>query len=949
MPSKYITVRGARQHNLKNIDLDIPKHKLVVISGVSGSGKSSLAFDTIYAEGQRRYVESLSAYARQFLGQMEKPKVEYVGGLSPAVSIEQKAISKNPRSTVGTITEISDYMRVLFARVGQPHCHLCGRPIGAQTRAEIIEHIKSLPEGTHVNVLAPVARGRGSDTTTALRRAHAQGYSRYRIDGRICDLSADVTVDDRRMHDVQIVVDRLVIRPGAHARIAEAVENGLQLGGGMIIAAVASGEEILLSQHLACTHCRISFEPFTPQMFSFNHAEGMCPRCEGLGKVADFDPDLVLDRTLTLRQGAVRPWGRLRGGSFTRYVEAMAEHFGFDIDTPVRELSQKHVDVILYGSDEEFEVSWSHYWGRGRRWRRHEGVITELRRRLPRSNSPGFRKWCSKFTREQTCPECGGARIRPESAAVRLEGRTIVELSALSIGEALEFFDGIKLQGTKEQIAGEVLEEVRQRLRFLVNVGLHYLTLDRAAATLSGGEAQRIRLASQIGSGLVGVLYILDEPTIGLHQRDTKRLISTLKYLRDLPNTILVIEHDLEMLRASDFIIDLGPGAGEKGGEVVATGPPSRIKRARGSITGQYLSGRREIPVPTRRRPCDGRWIELVGARRNNLKNLTVRFPVGVMTCVTGVSGSGKSSLVTQTLREALEEHLLPNRRPSAGSYDEIRGIEHVDDVITVDQSPIGKTPRSNPVSYIGAWDAIRQTFARLPAAVRRGYKPGWFSFNVPGGRCEDCRGFGAKLVQMHFLPDVWVPCETCKGARFNRETLKVRYKGASIADVLDMTVTEALEHFRNVPAVARKLRTLYDVGLGYVRLGQSSDTLSGGEAQRIKLAAELSKRSTGRTVYILDEPTTGLHAADVEVLLAVLNRLIDAGNTVIIIEHNLDVIKNADIVIDLGPEGGDEGGRLVATGTPEEVAACEQSYTGRYLRDVLHMEPKQEPVAAAG
>ena len=930
-----ISVRGARMHNLKNLDLDLPKHKLVVLTGVSGSGKSSLAFDTIYAEGQRRYVESLSAYARQFLAQMEKPKVKEVRGLSPAVAIERRALSRNPRSTVGTITEIYDYLRILFARVGVPHCVKCGREIGTQTSRQIVDRVLELANGAPALVLAPVATQNKRDYGAALERARDEGFARVRIDGEIRRLDEEIRLDGRRKYAVEVVVDRVTPSDRARARVAEAVETALALSQGEMILSW-NGSDQRFSRHFACTDCGISYSELTPQSFSFNHAEGMCPGCDGLGVVSEFDEDLVLpDKSRTIRRGAVAMWGRIRGGGWRRYLEALAAAHGFDLDTPIKNLAREHLDVLLYGSDQEFEVTWRHRHGEGRRLRRHGGVVAELSHWFERTKSEGFAGWCRQFMREQTCGKCRGKRLRRESLAVTFRGRNIVDTCAMSIADCLDFFRAVTLSPDETKIAEEVLDEVRQRLEFLCNVGLHYLTLDRPGPTLSGGEGQRIRLASQIGSGLVGVLYILDEPTIGLHPRDTGRLLETLKYLRNQRNTILVVEHDPETIRAADFVIDLGPGAGVHGGEVVVTGPPSKIARSSKSLTGRFLSGRRRIEPPSERRGPGEAHITLRAARTNNLQAVTVPFPLQRFTCVTGVSGSGKSSLVTETLYRALAAH-LQGAKDTPGPHEGLDGLHRVDKAINVDQSPFTRNPRSNPALYVGVFDPIRELFAELPEARRRGFRAGRFSFNIRGGRCEVCQGYGTKRVQMHFLPDVWVECEACKGTRFSRETLQVRHRGKHIADVLAMTVAEAVDHFEAFPRIMRGCRALHDVGLGYIQLGQSARTLSGGEAQRVKLARELARPTKSSTVYVLDEPTTGLHPADIELLIAVLQRLVDQGHTAIVIEHNIDVIKCADWVIDLGPEGGDDGGAVVAAGPPEAIAQEPTSHTGRFLADAL-------------
>ncbi len=943
MAADQIVIRGAREHNLKNIDLRLPRFKLVVFTGVSGSGKSSLAFDTLYAEGQRRYVESLSAYARQFISQMEKPRVDFIGGLSPAIAIEQKAVSKNPRSTVATVTEIYDYLRVLFANVGTPHCPQCGRVVRPQSVQEIVEQVAGLPAGTRFQVLAPLARNRKGTFQDVLAEARAGGFPRVRIDGQVHELTAKIALDKKKKHDIELLIDRLAVPEGADdgftSRLADSLETALRMGEGLVIID-HGGEEWLLSTQNACPVCGLSFPEMTPAMFSFNSPLGMCPDCNGLGTKLEFDPDKFVDPDRTLAEGAVRTWGALRGkrssGLFMAATQ-IARRFGHDLDTPWRDLSPECRQAILYGGV-PVQYTWDNERGKGHYEGRTEGVVNGTRRRYHQTKSEYMREWYRQFMSEQPCPACQGRRLRPESAAVTVGGQALPAVTRLSIGEALKWVQGLweTLSPREIEIGGEVLKEIRERLQFLMNVGLHYLTLDRPAPTLSGGEGQRIRLASQVGCGLVGVLYILDEPSIGLHARDNRRLLDTLLRLRDMGNTVIVVEHDAETMRSADWIVDLGPGAGVNGGLVVAAGPPSAIMADGGSLTGRYLSGALQVTSPNgRRRPANGKWLTVVGARQNNLKDLTVRFPLGLFTCVTGVSGSGKSSLVAQTFYPALAR-ILHRASLKVGAHERIDGLEHIDKVINITQEPIGRTPRSNPATYVQVMPLIRDLFARTPEARTRGYQAGRFSFNVKGGRCEACEGHGQKKVEMHFLPDVWVTCDVCTGTRFNRETLQVRYKGKNIAEVLDMDAAEALDFFANVPKVKRILQTLVDVGLGYVKLGQSATTLSGGEAQRVKLAKELARVSTGDTVYILDEPTTGLHFADIQKLLDVLHRLTDAGNTCIVIEHNLDVIKTADWIIDLGPEGGDEGGYIVAEGTPEEVAGTKASCTGQCLQGVL-------------
>ncbi|UQZ88603.1 excinuclease ABC subunit UvrA [Deltaproteobacteria bacterium Smac51] len=934
MTTNTIIVRGAREHNLKNIDVDIPRDKLTVITGLSGSGKSSLAFDTLYAEGQRRYVESLSAYARQFLEQMDKPDVDLIEGLSPAISIEQKTTSKNPRSTVGTVTEIHDYLRLLFARVGIPHCHKCGRPIKAQTVVEIVDRLMELPAGTKLILLAPVIGARKGEHAKLFEKLRKSGFARVRVGGEIRDLGEEITLDKKKKHSIEVVVDRLVMKEGLTKRLTESVELALSTSEGtMVVELPDQKEELFFSEKFACDYCGISFPELSPQLFSFNSPQGACPQCDGLGANVFFDPDLVIPNPdLSLREGAVAPWSKSSGGYYHTQLEALADHYKFDFYAPWHTLPEKVRKVILYGSGkDQIEFFFErddrrHYYKRA-----FEGVLPHLERRHRETDSQGIREELEQYMSHRPCPACEGGRLRPEALAVEVAGHTIREVSELPVGKALAFFNSMELTPKEAEIGERIIKEIKERLSFLNDVGLGYLNLSRASATLSGGESQRIRLATQIGSRLVGVMYILDEPSIGLHQRDNEKLLATLKKMRDLGNTVLVVEHDAETIIEADHVLDLGPGAGVHGGELIFSGTPAQLLKDKSSLTGQYLSGRRAIEVPERRRAFDRGSIVVHGARSHNLKDITVDFPVGVFTCVTGVSGSGKSTLVLETLYKALAQKLYRTRLKS-GEADDITGLDLVDKVIDIDQSPIGRTPRSNPATYTGIFTPIRDLFSRLPEARARGYAPGRFSFNVKGGRCESCQGDGIIKIEMHFLPDVYVKCEACQGLRYNRDTLEVKYNGASIADVLDMTVSAAVKFFENVPAIHEKLLTLEEVGLGYIRLGQAATTLSGGEAQRIKLSKELSRRATGRTVYILDEPTTGLHFEDVRRLLEVLKRLVDQGNTVIVIEHNLDVIKCADYVIDLGPEGGDGGGAIVATGTPEEVAKVKGSHTGRFL-----------------
>jgi len=923
MASDRIVIRGAREHNLKNIDLEIPRDRLVVITGLSGSGKSSLAFDTIYAEGQRRYVESLSAYARQFLEQMEKPDVDSIEGLSPAISIEQKTTSRNPRSTVGTVTEIYDYLRVLYARVGTPHCPQCGQVIAAQTVQQMVDRVLTLPGGSRIVVLAPIVRGRKGEYRKLFFDLRRQGYSRVRVNGTVRELGEEIELDKNKKHTIEVVVDRLTVKPTIAVRLADSLETALRLADGIVVVETAeSGPVFVFSERLACARCGVSFPEISPRMFSFNNPYGACPECGGLGTRFELDPELMVpDPKKSLKGGALAPWAGRESVYFKQTLQILARRRRFSLETPWRELPKATRELVLHGSGEEGGF---------------EGMVGALQRRYKETTSEETRLEIERFMSERPCPACKGGRLRPESLAVRVGGRSIHEVGALTIREAGQFFETLVLGEREQTIARRVLKEIRERLGFLRDVGLEYLTLDRAAGTLSGGEGQRIRLATQIGSSLVGVLYILDEPSIGLHQRDNRRLLDTLLRLRDLGNTVLVVEHDEETIRSADHVIDLGPGAGELGGYVVSTGTPAEIMADPKSLTGRYLAGELSIPFPAIRRPGTGKWLVIHGAREHNLKGMPVRIPLGTFTCITGVSGSGKSTLVNDIVYRALAQ-VFHRAQEKPGAHERIEGLQHLDKVINIDQSPIGRTPRSNPATYTGVFTFIRALFARTPDARVRGYQPGRFSFNVKGGRCEACQGDGLVKIEMHFLPDVYVTCEVCKGKRYNRETLEIRYKGRNIAEVLEMTVREALAFFEAVPPIKRKLRTLHDVGLDYIRLGQAATTLSGGEAQRVKLSAELSRRATGRTLYILDEPTTGLHFADIQRLLEVLNQLVEQGNTVVVIEHNLDVVKTADHVIDLGPEGGEEGGRVVATGTPEEVVAqAERSYTGQFLRRVL-------------
>ena len=932
MQQKEIIIRGAREHNLKNIDVVIPRDKLVVITGLSGSGKSSLAFDTVYAEGQRRYVESLSAYARQFLEQMDKPDVDSIDGLSPAISIEQKTTSHNPRSTVGTVTEIYDYLRVLFARAGRPHCHQCGRAVAAQTVQQMVDQVMAWPAGSKIQIFAPIVRGRKGEYRKDLLQLRKSGYTRVRTNGQLRDLSEEIALDKKKKQTIEVLIDRLVVKEGIQKRLADSLETALRLAAGIVLLH-RDGEEVPFSEKLACTECGISLSELTPRVFSFNSPHGACPACDGLGSTMDLDPDrIVPDKNLTLRGGAIKPWEKRFSAYYYQMMESVAKHYGFDLRTPFKDLKPEYQRVLLYGSGSE-EITFQ-YDSDGHRHAFHrtfEGVVGNLQRRFRETDSSYIREEIAQYMGTHSCKVCKGERLKPESLAVKIGGKSIAEATRFSIKEATLFFAGLELTDRESMIAHRILKEIRERLGFLMNVGLDYLTLDRAAATLSGGEGQRIRLATQIGSSLTGVLYILDEPSIGLHQRDNRRLLDTLIRLRDLGNTVLVVEHDEETILTADHVIDMGPGAGIHGGEVVAEGTPKEIVAHEKSLTGMYLRKDRVISLPKRHRP-PGKFLRILGARENNLKSIDAEIPLGLLTCITGVSGSGKSTLVLEVLYKNLAQRLYrATDRP--GACNQIKGLEHLDKVINIDQSPIGRTPRSNPATYTGLFTFMRDLFTQLPESRMRGYKAGRYSFNVKGGRCEACQGDGVIKIEMHFLPDVYVTCEVCKGKRYNRETLEIAFKGKNIADILDMTVEQALAFFAAIPHLKAKLETLQDVGLGYVRLGQSATTLSGGEAQRVKLSRELSKRATGQTLYILDEPTTGLHFADIQRLLDVLNRLVDAGNTVVVIEHNLDVIKNSDWIIDLGPEGGDRGGQIVATGTPEAIAQVRSSYTGQFLK----------------
>lgn len=942
-----IIIHGAREHNLKNIDLEVPRDKLVVFTGLSGSGKSSLAFDTIYADGQRRYMESLSSYARQFLGMMEKPDVDEITGLSPAISIDQKTTSKNPRSTVGTVTEIYDYLRLLYARIGIPHCPVCGREIRQQTVDQMVDKIMELPQRTKIQILAPIVRGKKGTHQKEFERAKKSGYVRVRVDGNLYELSEEIALEKNKKHNIEIVVDRLVVREDIQSRLTDSLETAIGLTGGLVLVDVIDGEEMLFSQNYACPEHNISIEELNPRMFSFNNPFGACEKCTGLGTFMSIDPDLVIpDKDKSIREGAIRAsgWYYAEGGIAQMYYQSLSEHYHFSLDTPIKELPKQVVDILLYGTKgEKIKMVRDTQDIKSTYYTEFEGVANNLERRFRETSSNWMREEITTWMNAVDCPQCHGDRLKKESLSVLIGGMNISQLCRLSVTAMLDFFDQLQLTEKEQQISHQVIKEIRSRLEFLRNVGLEYLTLSRASATLSGGESQRIRLATQIGSSLMGVLYILDEPSIGLHQRDNDKLIATLRHLRDLGNTVIVVEHDEDTMYASDYIVDIGPGAGVHGGEVVCAGTLEEIMACDRSVTGQYLSGKKFIPVPATRREGNGKWLTVKGAQQNNLKKVNASIPLGTFTAVTGVSGSGKSSLINEILYKGLAAK-LNQAKAHPGKHKEIVGIEELDKVIEISQSPIGRTPRSNPATYTGVFTDIRQLFAQTAEAKARGYDSGRFSFNVKGGRCEACEGDGILQIEMHFLPDIYVPCEVCKGKRYNRETLEVKYKDKNISDVLEMTAEEAAVFFENIPKIARKIQTLCDVGLGYVKLGQPATTLSGGEAQRVKLATELSKRATGRTIYILDEPTTGLHAADVHKLIEVLQTLVDSGNTVVVIEHNLDVIKTADYIIDLGPEGGDRGGQIVATGTPEQVAQCEGSYTGKYLKKVLEKAQKQHP-----
>ncbi|MBQ3131591.1 MAG: excinuclease ABC subunit UvrA [Clostridia bacterium] len=954
MMNEQLIIKGAREHNLKDVDITLPRNKLIVFTGLSGSGKSSLAFDTIYAEGQRRYVESLSSYARLFLGQMDKPDVDYIEGLSPAISIDQKSTSNNPRSTVGTVTEIHDYFRLLYARTGHPHCPKCGLPIERQSIDVVVDRIMALGEG-RIQIIAPAVRAKKGEHAKLLEQIRKDGYVRVRVDGEVYDINEVPPLNKQKKHTIDVIVDRLIIKPGIESRLAESMETAFAFGDGLAKVDVIGKEELLFSEKYSCPDCGISIPELTPRMFSFNNPYGACPCCSGLGSLMKVDPDLVVpDKSLSLSEGAISVSGwqsGSSGGSMAEmYFGAIANHYGFSMDVPYEELPEKAKQVLLYGTgDEKMEVSYQREYGSGTFKTSFEGIITNLERRYHETQSDGMKQVIEGYMSNIICPECNGKRLKPESLAVTVGGKSIAEVSDMTVSAAGDFINNLTLTETERMIAERIVKEISARLGFLKNVGLDYLTLSRGACTLSGGEAQRIRLATQIGSGLMGVLYILDEPSIGLHQRDNARLLDTLKGMRDMGNTLIVVEHDEETMLSADYLVDIGPGAGEHGGRIVAEGTPEEIMASENSITGQFLSGRRFIPVPDGRRDNGGRWLRIKNARVNNLKNIDVDIPLGVFTCVTGVSGSGKSSLVNEVVKKTLLHDLNRAKHCPKDVCDSIEGIQQLDKIIDIDQSPIGRTPRSNPATYTGLFDMIRDIFAMTPDAKVRGYNNGRFSFNVKGGRCEACRGDGMLKIEMHFLPDVYVPCEVCKGKRYNRETLEVKYKGKSIADVLDMTVEEALEFFRPIERIKRKLQTLQDVGLGYIKLGQPSTTLSGGEAQRVKLATELSRRDTGNTMYVLDEPTTGLHMADVERLLEILRRLAEGGSTVVVIEHNLDVIKCADYIIDMGPEGGAGGGTVVARGTPEEVAKVHGSYTGKYLAPILKRDRERTDKNNAG
>ena len=941
MPAKYIKVRGARAHNLKDIDVDIPKHKLVVVTGLSGSGKSSLAFDTVYAEGQRRYVESLSAYARQFLGQMDKPDVDMIEGLSPAISIDQKTTSQNPRSTVATITEIYDYLRLLYARIGRPVCPIHGIEISSQTVQQMVDQVLTLPERSRIQILAPVVSGRKGEHVQVFEQLQKEGFVRVRVNGEMYEVTDEIDLDKNKSHSIEVIVDRLIVRDGIESRLSDSIETALPLGNGRVIIDVIDGEEMMMSENHACPECGFSIEELEPRLFSFNSPYGACQTCDGLGTKLEVDLDSVIpDWSKTLKEHAIAAWEPISSQYYPQLLKSVCNHYGIDMNIPVKAIPKEQMDIILYGSGtEKIKFTYVNDFGKKKTSEiQFEGVLNNIARRYHNTSSDFVRSTLEEYMAESACPTCKGYRLNEQALSVKIAQKHISEVTDFSIEESLQFFNKLHLTEKETQIAQLILKEIEDRLTFLKNVGLDYLTLSRSSGTLSGGEAQRIRLATQIGSALTGVLYVLDEPSIGLHQRDNNRLIETLQQMRDLDNTLIVVEHDEDTMLAADWIIDIGPGAGDHGGEIVASGTPKQIMRRKGSLTGNYLSGKKFIPLPDQRRQPDERFVEVIGAEENNLKSIDVQFPLGLFTVVTGVSGSGKSTLVNDILYKALAKHLYSGKhRP--GKHKEVKGLEHIDKVIDINQAPIGRTPRSNPATYTGVFDDIRDVFAQTNEAKMRGYKKGRFSFNVKGGRCESCRGDGIIKIEMHFLPDVYVPCEVCKGKRYNRETLEIKFKGKTIADVLDMRVEEALQFFSNIPRIKRKLQTIVDVGLGYIKLGQPATTLSGGEAQRVKLASELHKRSTGKTFYILDEPTTGLHTDDIKRLLNVLQRLVDNGDTVVVIEHNLDVIKTADYIIDLGPEGGDGGGTVIATGTPEEIAEVEESYTGYYVKKIIERD----------
>ncbi|MTI67524.1 MAG: excinuclease ABC subunit UvrA [Firmicutes bacterium] len=938
MKNNKIVVKGAKEHNLKNVDIELPRNNFIVLTGISGSGKSSLAFDTIYAEGQRRYVESLSAYARQFLGQMEKPNVEYIEGLSPAISIDQKTTNRNPRSTVGTVTEIYDYLRLLFARIGTPHCPNCGKEITSQTVDQMVDQILQLKNRTRIQILSPIVRGRKGQHKKILKEIRKEGYVRVRVDGEILDINDEIELKKNIKHHIDVVVDRIIIKKGIKKRLTDSLETAIELSEGLVLIDVIDGDEMLFSQNFACIDCGIAIEELSPRMFSFNSPYGMCPTCNGLGNHKKIDPELVIPNPkLSVSQGGLAPYSNTSEDTYYyKMFETIAKDNNFDLNKPLNKAPKKFLNEILYGTDREITFKFNSRFSGRREYRApFEGIVNNLERRYRETNSEYMRGKIERFMSVIPCPECHGERLKPESLAVTIEDKNIAEVTEFSIADGFHFFNNLKLSERQKFIGHQILKEIRERLKFLKDVGLEYLTLSRSAGTLSGGESQRIRLATQIGSSLVGVLYVLDEPSIGLHQRDNERLLKTLRNLTDLGNTLLVVEHDEETMYKADHIVDIGPGAGVHGGEIVAQGTVKEIKENENSLTGQYLSGKKNIEIPKKRRKSNGKSLKVIEGAENNLNHIDVEFPLGIFTCVTGVSGSGKSTLVNEILYKGLAQELNRGKR-KPGKHKKINGIENIDKVVDIDQSPIGRTPRSNPATYTGVFDYIRELFAMTKEAKTRGYKKGRFSFNVKGGRCEACKGDGIIKIAMHFLPDVYVPCEVCKGKRYNRETLEVKYKGKTISDVLNMTVEESLEFFDNIPKIKRKLKTMNDVGLGYIKLGQPSTQLSGGEAQRIKLATELSKRSTGKTLYILDEPTTGLHIADIHKLIKVLNRLVENGNTVIVIEHNLDVIKMADHIVDLGPEGGDNGGKIIAEGTPEKVSEIEGSYTGKFLKPIL-------------